>query len=101
MHFVNIIIDKDAAEFIKENSEDKSVILHIQSEGGNCCASVQSPAIRLGKPEKADRFNLYSIDEISVYLRKDIQAKKDGIHIFMKKFLFIKDLAVDGMSINY
>ncbi|HYF82398.1 MAG TPA: CC/Se motif family (seleno)protein [Clostridia bacterium] len=98
---MNIIIEKDAVEYIKKHSEDNSVILHIQSTGGNCCASVQSPAILLGKPEKAEKFDLYSVDEISVYLRKDIQAKNDGIRIFIRKFLWIKDLAVDGMRINY
>lgn len=98
---MNILIDTDAAEYIKKHSKDNSVILHIKSEGGNCCASVQSPAIRLGKPEKADRFDFYTVNEINVYLRKDIKSQKDELHIFIKKFLWIEDLAVDGMSINY
>ena len=93
---MNILIDEDAVEYIKKHSKDNSVILHIKSEG-NCCAAVQSPAIMLGKPEMAERFDLFNINEISVYLRKDIQAKDDGIHIFMKKFLWTADLAVDGM----
>lgn len=98
---MNITIDKDAVEFIKKNTEDTSVILHTKTEGKACCGSMQSPAIMLGKPEKPESFDLYSIDEISVYIRKDIQAKKDGIRIFIKKFLGIKDLAVEGMNINY
>jgi hypothetical protein len=98
---VNIIINKDAAEYIRKNTKDNSVILHITSVGGNCCASVQSPAIRLGKPEKAESFNPQSVEGIDVYLRKDIQAGNEGIRIFMKKFLFTKDLAVEGMCINY
>ncbi|MHB1393907.1 MAG: CC/Se motif family (seleno)protein [Clostridia bacterium] len=62
---------------------------------------MQSPAVRLGKPEKIESFDLYQVDETSVYLRKGIEVIDEQIHIFMRKFLFIKDLAVDGMRINY
>lgn len=55
----------------------------------------------MGTPEKADKFDLYNVGEINVYLRKGIQIRNDEIHIFLRKFLWIKDLAVDGMSINY
>jgi len=55
----------------------------------------------LGKPEKAESYDLYNIDEISVYLRKGIQVRNDQLHIFLRKFLWVKDLAVDGMRINY
>lgn len=62
---------------------------------------VQSPTVRLGKPEKAESFELYNIDGISIYLRKGIKVRNDRLHIFLRKFLFIKELAVDGISINY
>lgn len=32
---MNIIIDKEAADYIRKNSEDKSVIIFKKSEGGS------------------------------------------------------------------
>jgi hypothetical protein len=55
----------------------------------------------LGKPPKIESFDLHSVDETNVYLKKGIKVRNDQIHIFMRKFLWIKDLAVDGININY
>jgi len=63
--------------------------------------SIQSPIVQLGKPKKAESFDLYGINEISVYIRKGIKVRNDQVHIFLRKFLWIKDLAVDGMRIDY
>jgi len=62
---------------------------------------VQSPTVRLGKPEIVESFDLYNVDGISLYLKKGIKVRNDRLHIFLRKFLFVKDLAVDGISIDY
>jgi hypothetical protein len=62
---------------------------------------VQAPTVQLGKPKMEESFDLHVVNETNVYLKKDIKVRNDQIHIFMRKFLWIKDLAVDGMSINY
>ena len=98
--FVNIIIDKDAAAYISKHSKDNSITLYMHAGGGGWC-SIQSPIVQLGKPKKAESFDLYGINEISVYIRKGIKVRNDQVHIFLRKFLWIKDLAVDGMRIDY
>jgi hypothetical protein len=55
----------------------------------------------LGKPGVTDSFDIYKADGISVYLKKGIRIRNSKIHIFLRKFLWVKELAVDGMSINY
>jgi hypothetical protein len=48
-----------------------------------------------------ENYDVYNINEVTVYFKKGIKVKNDQIHIFMRRFLWMKDLAVDGMSINY
>jgi hypothetical protein len=55
----------------------------------------------LGKPDRDESFDLYEVNEINVYLKKGIKIRNDQILIFLKKFLWIKDLAVDGLHIDY
>lgn len=97
---MNILIDKDAAEYIKKHSKDSSVILHIKSVG-NCCVSVPTPEVLFGKPEIAERFDLFTVDEVSVYVSKEIEAKDGKVRIFVKKFLWVEDLAVDGLNVSH
>jgi hypothetical protein len=43
---------------------------------------------------------MYNADDISVFISKNVQVKNNEIHIFMRKFLWVKELAVDGIQIN-
>lgn len=97
---MNIIIEKNAANFIKKHSKDDSVTLFIKSAGGGWC-SVQSPTVQLGKPPIADNYEMYTVDDISVFIRRNTQTQNNKLHIFLRKFLWIKELSVDGMQINY
>jgi hypothetical protein len=99
VHIMNILIDKGAAEYIKKHSKDSSIILHIKSEG-NCCVSVPTPEVLFGKPEITERFDLFMVDGISVYVSKGIEAKDGKVRIFVKKFLWVEDLAVDGLNVS-
>lgn len=62
---------------------------------------MQSPTVLLGKPDNADRYDLYNIDDINVYVRKDIQARKNELRILLRKFLWVKELDVEGMRLNF
>ncbi len=62
---------------------------------------MQSPMVQLGKPEKVEGYDFYNINGTSAYIRKGIKVRNEKLHIFLRKFLWIKDLAVDGVSINY
>jgi hypothetical protein len=55
----------------------------------------------LGKPQSEENFDFYKFDDISVYIKKAMQIKNNGIHIFLRKLLWIKELEVDGISIDY
>jgi hypothetical protein len=54
----------------------------------------------LGKPLKDDNYDIYGVDDISVYVSKSAKVINNKIHIFMRKILWIKELAVDGLQIS-
>lgn len=97
---MNIIIEKNAVNFIRKHTKDNSVTLFIKAGAGGWC-SVQSPAVQLGKPTKADNYDVFTVDDISVFVGKNMQIKNDKLHIFLRKMLWIKELLVDGIHINY
>jgi hypothetical protein len=47
-----------------------------------------------------DNYDIYEVDGICVFVSKSIEVLNDKIHIFMRKFLWVKELAVDGIKIN-
>jgi len=54
----------------------------------------------MGKPELIQNFSQYNIDGINVYVAQTIKPHRTGIKIYLKKILWIKDLAVDGVYID-
>jgi len=98
---MNIIINDKAADFIRKQSKDNnSVTLLITTSGGGWCAA-QVPTVQLGKPTNLENFHIYKVDDITVYLRKNTKVKNNELHVFLRKFLWIKELAVEGMQINF
>ncbi|MGH4120151.1 CC/Se motif family (seleno)protein [Clostridium sp.] len=59
------------------------------------------PTVQLGKPALVDDYDMYKVDDISVFLIKNTQIRNEKLHIFMRKFLWIKNLEVDGIQIYY
>ena len=97
---MNIIIEKNAVNFIRKHTKDNSVALFIKDGDGGWC-SAQSPAVQLGKPTKVDNYDVYTVDDISVFVLKNMKIKNDKLHIFLRKMLWIKELLVDGIHITY
>ena len=58
------------------------------------------PAVKLGKPELEENFKLYNIDGINVYIAQTIKPHRTGIKIYLKKMLWVKELAVDGVCVK-
>ena len=96
---MDIIIEKDSNNFIKKHCKDNSVTLFIKSPDGGWC-SVQSPSVKLGKPLEVENYDMYTVDDINIFVIKNIQVKNNKLHIFLRKFLWIKELAVDGIEIS-
>lgn len=56
--------------------------------------------MHMDKPKvKVEKFNKYLVDDITVYLYKGADIKKDKIVISLSKFLFLKSLEVKGISV--
>ena len=96
---MNIMLDKDVAALIRKPSSDNAVTLFIKSGSGGWC-SVQVPTVQLGKPQKEDHYDIYNVDDINVFISKTAKVRNNEIHIFMRKFLWVKELAVDGLQIS-
>ena len=61
---------------------------------------MQIPTVQLGKPVNVDDFEIQNLDQMEVYVGKQLKLKNDGIHIFLRKFLWMKELVVDGIAIQ-
>lgn len=95
---MDINIDKNAATYIKEKTSDKSVHLGIQRIGGGWSSALQ-PFVKMGEPFDKDTYKHYLVEDIHVYIPNILKAKNNKVSISYSKFLWMKNLNVDGVIV--
>ena len=96
---MHIIVEKEAAEYIREKSNDNSLlIMELRVKSGWC--SVNQLSVKMGRPDNEKAFNLYEVNGIDVYLLRTLNIPKDEVKISLKKILFIKNLEVKGVVVR-
>lgn len=95
---MNITIEKDAAEYIREKSSNNSIYLTAVTVKIGWSRIIEL-SVKMGRPIDEEEFDFYKSGEISVYILKTLTITTDEVEISLKKILFIKNLSVKGVSI--
>jgi len=96
---MNIKITENAINYIKENG-DFVTIRH--SKNGWChTGNVDVPKIHLGKPDgNLEDYNLFYVNELNIYITKDLKLAKDEIIIDLAKLFKYKKLTLEGTLVS-
>lgn len=97
-------LDEDAAEYIRKRSDSIVISLKLEPAIGGCACSTTRvtgsylPIISLGAPTETNRYQVESIDGISIYFPDKVQVKADSncIRIILKTVLFYSWLELEG-----
>ena len=93
---MNIKIDKEAEDYVKDKSRDKTIHIGIKKVGSCWCQSFE-PFVKMGENFNRDSYMHYNLGEINVYIPENIKAINNKISIRHSKFLWINNLSVDGI----
>jgi len=53
----------------------------------------------MGKPQDIDKYYMYKVGDIDVYVKSDVKAKDDEITVKYMKILWTEKLSVEGILI--
>lgn len=53
----------------------------------------------MGKPRDTSLYNIYNLDDIKIYYKKEFKGMGEEIRIKLDRYLFMKYLKVDGYTI--
>lgn len=95
---MDIYMDEKAKEYIRDKSLDKSIYITLIRRGG--WVGVSEPSVKIGKPDRLNSYDIYIIEDISVYILKEIGTLNNNIKIKNKKFLWKQFLEVEGLKIK-
>jgi len=95
---MKVKIEEKAKDYIREKTDSNSIHIRIVRTGG--WIGVYEPLVEMGKPSHEPSYDLYKVDDINIYLILGSKAYNNEINISLKKFLWFKNLEVEGLIIN-
>lgn len=96
---MRIKITQKAREFLQKSAKKE---LYIENfDVSQCCIPLATPpAVRKGRPSKPEKFNVYTVDGITVYYDQNL-ALKPEITIDTQGIGILKGLIVSDWVIKY
>lgn len=95
---MEIIIEDKAKEYIRKKAKDNSIKIELV-EASNCWVPIVEPSVEMGKPKDISQYNVYELDDIKIYYKKEFRSMGEQIKIKLDRYLFMKYLKVDGYTI--
>ena len=92
---MKISIDDEARDYIKSKGKDS--IYTWNKIIASWRVSYIKPSVKMGKPRDLKLYNKYDADDITVYVRSDVQTKEDSLTIKFSKESWLEKLVVEGM----
>ncbi|MGB3367583.1 MAG: hypothetical protein WBA54_08845 [Acidaminobacteraceae bacterium] len=57
------------------------------------------PSVGYHVPEFPERYNIYEVKDITVYVKKNVNTDNDKLEFFTNSFLFLTTLEVRGVKV--
>ncbi|EIJ78089.1 hypothetical protein PB1_11034 [Bacillus methanolicus PB1] len=91
---MNFEIDNEAKKWLK--LKGKPLTVETVQVNGCCTVGVQDLIALLGKPKALDYYDEFNVDNLSIYIHKNIKVK-DKMIIKLSGFGFLKTITAKGV----
>jgi hypothetical protein len=91
---MNFEIDNEAKKWLK--SKGKPLTVKTIEVNGCCTVGVQDLLAIPGKPKALDHYDEFKVDNLSIYIQKNIKVK-DKIILKLSGFGFLKTITAKGV----
>lgn len=93
---MNIEIDDKLKKYLK-NKHINDLTIEL-AEFKTCWIQPDIPLVKRNKPNFLEKYTYFKIDDINVYIDKDIKTINNKIIIKLKNYFFFKDIVVKGIK---
>jgi len=97
---MNIIISSDTKEYLHYHNHNDLMLKLLHND---CCTGniySRNPNISYHAPKKIDDFNMYEIDDLKVYIAKDVEAYDDTLEFVHEKLMGKHACHVKGLKLD-
>ncbi len=97
---LNIVLQDDLKTYLKQHhhTEISLRLIHNDYTTGNVYTEV--PRIRFKEPRDIENFDAYTVDDVQVFVDKEVKANDDTIEFFEESMLGIHRCHVKGVRLD-
>ena len=94
MKVTEVVVDDEAKKYINEKSKDNSITVTMINRGSVWRPQLE-PSVGMEEPDNKNAFKRFDINGVSVYVKRDIEFRKNKIKVSIGKMLWKKYLKVE------
>lgn len=95
---MEIFIEDKAKKFIRKKSKENAVKVDM-FEANTCWVPISEPSVEVGKPKVVEEYEIYDIDDIRVYYKKEFAIISKEMKIVLDSYFGLKYLKIDGYKL--
>ena len=95
----DITITDATKEFLAKKGKH-TITIDVVMSGAACCVNMETADIRLHPPRDPEKFNLYTVDGIDIYLLKSAIVQKPVLTLDIEGALFLKSIVPKGLYLQ-
>lgn len=98
---MKVTIQKELSDYMHAHNHNTISLrlIHDDLSMGNLYSN--HPRIRWSEPKHVERFNKYVIDDITVFIEKDIKTTDDALEFIHETMLGVHRCHVRGLNLDY
>lgn len=94
MKVTEVVVDDEAKKYINEKSKDNSITVTMINRGSVWRPQLE-PSVGMEEPDNKNAFKRFDVNGVSVYVKRDIEFRKNKIKVSIGKMLWKKYLKVE------
>jgi len=98
---MKVTIQKELSEYMHEHHRDTISLRLIHDDLSNGNINSNHPRIRWSEPKHTERFDRIEVDDITVYVEKDIKTNNDSLEFIHEKLLGVHRCHVRGLNLDF
>jgi len=95
----SIKVDEQVIHHMKKKKKTHLTVT-VKQSGGGCCPTIEVADVDLAPPSNQDLYNLFHVDDISVYVSKSARVTAPVLRLSLEKSFFINSIVPQGLSLK-
>jgi len=97
---LNIVLQDDLKDYLRQHHHNEISLRLVHNDYATGNVYTEVPRIRFKAPHDIDNFDAYTVDDVRIFVDKDVKANEETIEFYDESMLGIHRCHVKGVRLD-